>query len=213
MTWSTYSIDTATWSQGAMHEVAQDVVLYVFGGRYAGPYRALRQQYLRVLHNPNRLVSITAAEARAAPPVPSVADSHRTVAAATLDTPSDQAQRPTKFDYSGGEWDIMPIGRSMTAPDNAASMNLAIATESAFTVLGLEASFDFKMGNSYTTAGFVFGANRNASEFWVLDFPFTGGGPFDQKTEMFWVTLSRVRTKEGWRETVESKLMTGVSSK
>ena len=190
-------------------------VSYVYGGRYAGPYEALRQQYLRVLHNPNRLVSMTAAEARAAPPVPSVSD-HPTVAAVTAEAPSEHAVRPTKFDYSGGAWQkTEPSGAmasGMTAPNNAASLNLAIATKNSFEVVGLEASFEFKWRSEYTTAGFVFGANSNASSFWIVDFPFTGGGPYDQKTEMFWVTLSKVRTKEGWRETVESQLMTGVSS-
>ena len=33
MTWSTYSVDTASWSQGAMLEVAADVILWVYGGR------------------------------------------------------------------------------------------------------------------------------------------------------------------------------------
>jgi hypothetical protein len=210
MSWSTYSIDTVSWAQGAMIEVAKDVVLFIYGGRYA--QGQLRSQYLRVFHNPNRLESISAAEAQAT--VPLVHTSYistvsRTSEHRNVDTLG--GHRPSQYAYSGGKWLHTPSG-GMTGPDNAASMNLAIATKSAFAVLGLEASFQFKWRNSYTTAGFVFGCNCNGTEFYVLDFPFSGGGPFDQKTEMVWVTLSRVRTAAGWRETILSQLMTGVSS-
>ena len=116
-----------------------------------------------------------------------------------------------KWAYCGGDW-LRPSPQTMTAPDNSASMNLAIATETAFVTDGLEVSFSFQWRNSYTTAGFVFASNSNASEFLVVDFPFTGGGPADPKTEMMWVTLSHVRTEVGWRETIASKLMSGVSS-
>ena len=42
------------------------------------------------------------------------------------------------------------------------------------------------------TAGFIFGANQDGSDWFVLDFPFTGGGPLDPKTYALVCTVDPV---------------------